>query len=193
MLISYNKSWLAGESITPDKLNNYASGVLERLHNKNLAIVKTGALNLLYLSNNTNTFSKYNRSMRVALEIQQGAAVLIAFSGTIKQTRLTGTTLSAFNHLDVLIDESIYLSTLTATPASDGVFKNRKAALDNTTQGRFHLFLTQLEEGVHTFELVGKSPPSGDGTYTHELAPNSFFWVEEYGINIGQLIGANNT
>lgn len=193
MSTTYNKAWLAGENVTPDKLNNFASGVLQRLYDKNLAIARTTTANRLYLNSAANAFVKYNRGMRVALTIQQGSAVMLGFSGSITQARQTGTTLFGYNKLDVLIDDSIYLSTLASVGATDGVFKGEKTILNHTIQGRFRFILTQLDEGTHTFELVGSVTPTGDATFTHELAPNCFFWVEEYGVNIGQLIGANNT
>jgi hypothetical protein len=132
--------------------------------------------------------------MRVALTIEQGSAVLLGFSGTIRNPRLSGTFAGMGHvHLDVLIDDTIYLSSLAATATSDGSYKNRKNVVNGYVQGRFKLFATQLDEGAHTFELVGKAPVAGDGTFTLRLQPNCYFWAEEYGLNTGQLIGANDT
>lgn len=190
----YSKEWLSGETVTPDKLNRAASSVMQRLYDKNIQVCQNASINSLYLDSTANEFVKFTRSMRLSLTIEQGSAVLMGFSGTIQNPRLSGTFAGMGHvHLDVLIDDSIYLSSLAATATSDGVYKNRKNVVNGFVQGRFKMFATQLDEGVHTFELVGKAPVVSDNTHTLRLNPHCYFWVEEYGVNTGQLIGANDT
>lgn len=192
--MSYNKDWRSGETVTPDKLNAHVSSTLESMFQKNIAIVRNSNINSLAGLNTTNDFWKFEIPIRVGLTIAQGSAVVLGFSGTMRNIRASGTVAGGLHmHLDVLIDESFYLSSLAATATSDGVFKNRKNILNGYAQGKFKLFATQLEEGYHSFELVSKAPPSGDSLFYNQLMPNCFFWAEEYGVNIGQLIGANDT
>jgi hypothetical protein len=190
----YNKDWFSGEVVTPQKLNNHLTEAVNMVFSKNFAVARVTTDNRLYLNHAANSFQVFDRPMRLGLTIPQGAAVRIGFSGSIQQARLSGTNLTTHLHLDVLIDDEIYLSSLAAAATSDGVYKNRKnQGVSVVVQGKFSLLITQLEEGEHTFELVGKAPPAGDATYTMELEPHGFFFVEEYGVNIGQLIGANDT
>lgn len=190
MSLTYRKNWKTGETITPAKANTHITGLISRMYDKNMAIceVKTSDNRMLDLTA-SNIFLPFARRMRLTLNTLENETVRVFFSGSVVNTRTSGTAIG-FSWFDVLMDDETYISSMDTTAATDGIMVERDVLVPSIKMMNANVFITQLPEGQHTFELVAKS---NNQNHAVDIQPAFQFGVESYGINIGQLIAANHT
>jgi hypothetical protein len=168
------KTWLEGEKLKADEVNEQVRDNLIWLFEKNYDIVQVTGV------------SDYQTTSTSAAVV--AAALQLQLSKAVDETVLRfGMTLSAYNSsasafitFDIRMDSNIYLSSGTTTPATNGLVRYQQDTASIGSQITMDAWVDNVDSGLHIFELVWwVSAGTGTINVTNTIAQVS---VEEYGI-----------
>lgn len=173
LLWTQPRNWITREPITKEKLNAISDDLLYLFNPSFQMVTITNGTNQTTAS--TTMVDLDAASYGLTVELTGSRAVNVEMSGMWSQA-----TLAAFVYLDVFIDNSIYLSSLTATPLSTGLTFAQAyvAAAYSATHMKRTIPAGFLSAGVHTFKPRWRVS-GGTGTW-YEATVHSQFKVGEY-------------
>lgn len=166
------KDWVSGENITEGKLQQHVKDKVEWLHDKNYDVM----IDRDGVSHNTTSVTFVPVDEKYVLNLKtNGGDVMLRFSCS----QYTNSVASRINYLDVKIDDDYFLSSLTSTPLSDGIWNYGSNPI--FPQGiAFEILIPNLEAGWHKFELYFKTSNADSAMSIFTLNSPAFFMVEEY-------------
>lgn len=171
----YNpKTWLTGESLTAQLLNEYLSEntayLFERPHN--IVTIRDGASDIAIPNLSTvGTFAEVDDDQFTLTIETTGTMLEVWFTATVRSSA-SGAPLS----FDVWLDNEKYLSSFAGTPLDYGLVRGELFANYDTNM-QFRVVFEDIDAGVHTLQLH-YSAVSHNGTM---LLPDHFvqFGVRE--------------
>ena len=167
------KDWLEGEKLKADEFDEQLTNNLIWLFEKNYDVVQVSGVSDYQTSSLTPVAVGV-----LTLQINKVAdETVLRFGGTWSMYSNTG---SAFTYFDVRMDNSIYLSTGTTSPAAAGLLRYQQDTATIGTQISLEAWIDNVDAGYHTFELVWWV---GSGISTINVTNTiAQFSVEEYGV-----------
>lgn len=191
MSVIYRKTWKTGETVTPNKANTFFSEPVERMFNRNMALLQVkNTVPSAHDTANTGGFVPFTPRMVLHLETGENENVRIWVQGNVDLVRTSGSGIIYYRY-DVLIDDSFFVSSLSDEPTTDGMFTSATLNLfPYHCNINAEYLVSELEAGEHTFELYARPADTG---HTMKFRPASQFGVESYGTSLGQIIAANPT
>lgn len=161
------RTWKANDVITKERLNAISNDLTYLLNpSKGLVTVRGTGTNQ---TNASTTFVDLDLSTyALSVEITGSRDVNVALQGICSNA-----TLAAITLFDIFIDNSIYLSSLTATALTQGVWETTQYVAANIIPVRFNLIVPAgtLSAGVHVFQPRWRV---GSGTATWYETANLF-------------------
>lgn len=150
------RTWVIEEPITVDKLNNELSGNMLHLFNRpsQYATIKGNGTNL---TNALTTFSPLDDA-QFTLQINTATGNVQLILTAMVQRSATGVI-----EWDVLVDDSVYASSGSATPVTHGLGGQYVSTATDQLSGSF--ILTGLTPGLHTFKLRVRNSTTGTATF----------------------------
>lgn len=140
----YNKSWKAGEALSPLKLNRYISGNYEFLRYRNRSNGSSASDYVLGATIAAVDDSKFN----LTYSVRESEDVLL----TIRWAALA-TSIASYMRWDILIDDSYYLSSGTPTPSTQHLGRLSVPVINVPFMQSYRRKISDLSTGSHTFSL----------------------------------------
>lgn len=167
------KTWIEGEKLKADEVNEQLTNNLIWLFEKNFDVSQLSGVSDFQTSSTTPVAAGVLSC--IIRKFSDETVVRLSFSGSAYNS-----TASQFVRFDVLIDNLYYASSGTGTPATGGLMQFQQDTAALTNQVSFEAFVPDIEAGVHSFQLmfwVGANTATINVTNT--IAQ---FSVEEYGV-----------
>jgi len=169
------RNWRGGETLTSTQLNKQVKTNLLRLYQRNYAVFTERYPAASYTTTSTSFVALGTEKWRLSL-------ISIGNNIDINLMNVAFNTVSAnYVYFDIRVDDDYYISSLTSTPLSDGLWRFRSIANTPVNHVWSHL-LTGIPTGLHSYEVFWKV---NAGTGVVWLNSVSQFMVEEYGLLTG--------
>lgn len=152
-------TWAIRDAITMVKLNAHLRDNMNYLFARNKHV-----LTIISGSDLTTTSTTYgavdDAQFTLTLDVTDGAELEFNLLGNYAHSVLNGTV-----NFDIIMDDVTYLSNMTATPITHGIWRGRAQAAAAISQlGGNPFYVSNIAAGVHTFKLRWKVTTAGTGT-----------------------------
>lgn len=169
------REWEAGEGITATKMNAISNDLLY-LFDRPSAMVNIRANGAANVTTTSTTWTAVDdNQFTLTLEISSQAQLETSIAAMVSHSVLGG-----YVNMDVIVDDTTYLSSLTGTPAAGGLWTTRGlvAGAPIAMGCPIRIPAGSFAAGVHTFKLRWKIVTAGTGTLylTAASAMSSFQW-----------------
>lgn len=169
LLWTLPKDWSAKDPITKEELNKISDD-LRYLYNPSRGIVTVRGTGTNATVTSTSFVDLDAATYSLSVELSGGRDAYVEMQG-----QLHNATVGAFVYLDVFIDNSIYLSTLTGTPGAWGVWLQSQFVASSHMAVAFKHVIPAgtLSAGVHTFKPRWRVS-AGTGTWFETTGVSQF-------------------
>ncbi len=150
------REWTLKEPITASKLNEFSAADLYLFSRpKSVVTIPGDGTNITTTST---TFTAVDDAQfTLSLEVAEGAEVQFDLLASCRHSVLGG-----FFHFDIIMDDVTYMSSMTGTPVTDGIWKNQaRAASVDGALGAAPFYRSGIAAGVHTFKLRWRLTTAG--------------------------------
>lgn len=167
------KTWLEGEKLTADEINEQLRDNLIWLFEKNYDMVQVSGVS----DYQTTSLTPVTNGVLILNINKVRDDTVLRFGGTWS---VYSNIASAFIYFDIRMDNSIYLSSGTTTPAAAALLRYQQDTANVVSQISLEAWIDNIDAGLHKFELMWYVG-SGTGTMntTNTIAQ---FYGEEYGV-----------
>ncbi len=154
------REWVVGEGITATKLNEISESI-NYVHDKPKSIVTIFGSGADLTTTSTTIVAVDDAQFTLSLQVIAGESVVVAL---VVDT--TGSTTNINPVYDVIIDDTTYVSSNTATPLTAGLWTRYTPTAATSVSGlpAAPVIITGLVAGVHTFKLRWKVSAAGTAT-----------------------------
>lgn len=170
------KDWLNVTKVTADNFNEQIADNFRWLFEKNIAVaLRAGIADLTNVNTTAPTVSVHDTVFELQLEKEADTSILMTFSGNVSNSLNLGKT-----RFDILVDNSYFVSSGTATPLSEGLWFQQFPTAARVVSMQAQRFIANVPDGLHNFKLVWWV---SSGTGSINLTNGSCqYSVEEYGV-----------
>ncbi len=169
------RNWRGGETLTSTQLNEQVKTNLLRLYQRNYATFTERYPAASHITTSTSFVALGTKDWRLSL-------ISIGNNIDINLMNVGHNSVTAnYVYFDIRVDDDYYISSLTDTPLSDGLWRFRSISNSPLNHVWSHL-LTDIPTGLHSYEVFWKVSA---GTGVIWLSSVSQFMVEEYGLLTG--------
>lgn len=166
-----SKTWRAGENITEGALNLHIENKMKWLYGKNVNFVRKSGTSY---STTSTTFVPVGAEDIKTYLVTEGNDIMVRLCLTPFPNGLA----SRLCYFDILVDDSYYISSLTATPLTDGL-ANYQSNVGFPHTISIEALLTEMDAGLHTFVLYYKTSAADTPASVAANTP-TLLMVEEY-------------
>lgn len=159
------KKWVTGEALNADDLEREISANLTFLRHLPRAI--SGSLSV-GINTNSTVFVAVDPIFKIDIAIPDGDLLVGFTAGGVSSSAA-----AAEIQFDILMSDgqdSVYLSSMTSTPATNGLYRQTGGIAAARHQINLHVLLTGLPAGTYTFELYWRASSTST---LNMAAPNS--------------------